>query len=82
MYLSEIGKIGGSKSRRKLDSRTARDMVRLREARRIYKKYHTQCFWSHDLNYVVNLQDVPWISQQLMKNGNRKLWIIGSKLCR
>ena len=82
VYLSEIGRVGGLKSRRKLDSKTAHDMVRLREARRLYKKYHTQCFWSYDPQYVVRLSDIPWLCEQLMKNGNRKLWMLGAKLCR
>ena len=82
IYLSEIGRIGGRKSRRKLDSETARGMARLREARRLYKKYHTQCFWSYDPQYVVKLSHIPWLCEQLMKNGNRKLWMLGAKLCR
>lgn len=81
-YLSEIGKKGGQKSRRKLDPQTARDMVRLREARRAFKKYHAQCFWSYDENYQVHLKDVPWVGEQLMKSGGAKLWALGAKLCR
>lgn len=81
-YLSKIGRAGGKKSRRTLDPETARDMVRLREARRLFRKYHAQCFWSYDPNYKITLNDIPWVSEQLMKNGNRKLWEIGIKLCR
>lgn len=36
-YLSAIGQRGGRKSRRVLDSETAKDMVRVREARRAYR---------------------------------------------
>jgi hypothetical protein len=25
---------------------------------------------------------VPWVAEQLMKNGNRAAWHAGSKLCR
>lgn len=38
-YLSAIGQRGGQKSRRVLDAETARDMVRVREARRAYARY-------------------------------------------
>lgn len=81
-YLALIGKKGGLKSRRTLSTETAKNMVLLREARRAFKKYHTQCFWSHDPNYVIQYKDIKWIAQQLMKNGNRQLWLLGAKLCR
>jgi hypothetical protein len=81
-YLSRIGRKGGLKSRRHLDPSTARQMVRLREARKAYKQHHTQCFWSYDPNYFVKVEDIPWVAEQLMKNGNRELWLKGTKLCR
>lgn len=81
-YLSIIGRKGGLKSRRKLDPQTAQNMVRIREARRAFKKYHAQCFWSYDPGYTIQQNDITWVGQQLMKNGNRKLWMIGAKLCR
>ena len=37
-YLAEIGRRGGRKSRRRLDPATAREMVRLREARRTLRR--------------------------------------------
>jgi hypothetical protein len=81
-YLSQIGRKGGKKSRRKLDSLTAQKMTRIREARRAFKKYHAQCFWSFDPNYTIKYEDVKWVSDQLKKNGDRKLWLLGAKLCR
>ena len=81
-YLSEIGRRGGRKSRRRLDSKTARDMVRLREARRLFRRFHTQCFWSCDPEYTVTLRDVPWVAEQLMKFGGRTGWRLGARLCR
>lgn len=81
-YMSEIGRKGGKKSRRSLNPVTAKKMTQVREARRAFKKYHSQCFWSFDPNYIVRLEDVSWVSEQLKKNGNRKLWLLGAKLCR
>jgi hypothetical protein len=81
-YLSEIGRRGGRKSRRRLDSNTARDMVRLREARRAYKQFHVRCFWSCDPEYRVSLDEVPWVAEQLMTFGGRTGWELGARLCR
>ena len=44
-YLARIGRKGGVKSRRSLSSEEARAMVRVREARRAFRKFHAQCFW-------------------------------------
>lgn len=81
-FLSEIGRKGGKASKRKLDRETARSMVRVREARRAYRKYHPRCFWSFDPEYVVTLSDVEWVAEQLRKNGNRDAWELAAKLCR
>jgi len=60
-YLAEIGARGGRRSRRTLDPDTARAMVRVREARRAFRRFRTSCFWSYrpDLEptdgiYVIN----------------------------
>jgi hypothetical protein len=81
-YLSAIGRRGGSKSRRVLDSATARDMVKVREARRAFRDFHAQCFWSFDPSYRVTIEDVPWVAEQLMKHGGRAGWELGTRLCR
>lgn len=81
-YMSAIGRKGGKKSRRKLGSDVARKMIKLREARRAFKKYYSQCFWSFDPNYVIQFNDINWVAEQLKKNGNRQLWLLGCKLCR
>jgi hypothetical protein len=57
-------------------------MVRIREARRAFRQFHTSCFWSFDPDYTVRLEDVPWIAQQLMTHGGRDGWERGAKLCR
>jgi hypothetical protein len=81
-YLAEIGRKGGRKSRRTLDSETAREMVRVREARRAYRRFHTSCFWSYRPDLEIGVDDVQWVAETLMKNGNREAWRIGSALCR
>ncbi len=81
-YLADIGRRGGQKSRRTLDPQTARDMVRVREARRAYRRFQTSCFWSYRPDLTIGLQDVDWVAETLMKNGNREAWRIGRRLCR
>jgi hypothetical protein len=81
-YLSQIGRKGGLKSRRQLDPETARQMVLLREARRAFKHFRTQCFWSSSVDFVVQKEDIPWVAKQLMSFGGHEGWITGSKLCR
>ena len=81
-YLAEIGRRGGQKSRRSLDPDTARDMVRVREARRAYYRFRTSCFWSYRPALQIGLGDVDWVAETLMKNGNREAWRVGRSLCR
>ena len=81
-YLSEIGRRGGRKSRRALDPETARAMVRVREARREYRRFHARCFWSFDPAYRIGPADVPWVAEQLRKHGGRDAWDAARKLCR
>jgi hypothetical protein len=81
-YLATIGQRGGRKSRRRLDPHVARNMVKVREARRAFHQFHAACFWFCDPDYVVTANDVRWVAQQLMENGGRRGWAIGASLCR
>ena len=81
-YLAEIGRRGGRKSRRVLDPETARAMVRVRQARRLYRTFHAECFWSFDPDYRVGMSDVAWVAEQLRKHGGREAWEAARKLCR
>ena len=81
-FLAAIGRRGGIRSRRVLDSKTARQMVAVREARRAFRRFRTSCFWSHRPDLTIGSDDVSWVAEQLMKHGNREAWLIGRKLCR
>ncbi|MCC6221403.1 MAG: hypothetical protein IT291_09210 [Deltaproteobacteria bacterium] len=81
-YLVEIGRRGGTKSRRSLSTTQAQSMVRLREAKRAFKKFRTACFWSYDPNLKITAADIHWIAEQLRKHGNRQAWEIAERLCR
>ncbi len=80
-YLSKIGRKGGLKSRRSLSPAEASEMVKVREAKKAYRLYFHRCFWSYDPDYIVQSKDLKWIAEQLMKNGDQKLWLLGKKLC-
>ena len=81
-YLSDIGRKGGKKSKRSLDATTAKQMTRVRDAKRAYKKFFSQCFWSYDPDLEISESDISWVADQLMKNGNRQAWHAGVRLCR
>ena len=81
-YLREIGRRGGLKSRRQLDPKAARDMVRVREARRAFRRFRATCFWSYRPDLVIGITDVAWVAEQLKKYGNRDAWRVAARLCR
>ncbi len=80
-YLVRIGRQGGIKSRRELSSKTARRMVAVREARRAFRRFQTQCFWSYRTDLEIGADDVAWVARELMKHGNREAWLKGKSLC-
>jgi hypothetical protein len=81
-YLAEIGARGGRKSRRTLTPEDARAMVKVREARRAFRRYRIMCFWSYRSDLRIGPEDVAWVAEQLMKHGNREAWRVGAGLCR
>jgi hypothetical protein len=57
-------------------------MVRVREARRAFRRFYSSCFWSYRPDLVIRADDVPWVAEQLRRHGNREAWRIAAKLCR
>ena len=57
-------------------------MVRVREARRAYREFHPECFWSFDPELTIGSGDVEWVIEQLRKNGGRRAWEKAAQLCR
>lgn len=82
LYLAEIGRRGGRKSRRHLSSQDAKSMVQVREARRAFKAFYAQCFWSYDPAYTIRKNDVAWVAEGLKKYGGRRGFMLGATLCR
>lgn len=73
-YLAKIGKRGGQKSRRRLDADAARAMVRVREAQKAFREFHSICFWSSPPDYRVRKEDLSWVVDQLKRHGGRTGW--------
>ncbi len=80
-YLAAIGRKGGKKSRRELSPETARDMVRVREARKAFKRFYSRCFWSSPPSLPIALADVDWVCDRLKRYGDREAWEAAAKLC-
>jgi hypothetical protein len=81
-YLSGIGRKGGVTSRRRLSPEDARNMVRVREARRALRDFHAQCFWYLRSDLEVTLEDLPEIVRGLRQHGGRQGFLRAAKLCR
>lgn len=81
-YFSEIGSRGGKKSRRALSPDAARDMVRVREARKAFRRFHAQCFWYLREDAEITREDIPEIVRGLRKDGGREGMLLAAKLCR
>ena len=80
-YLAHIGRKGGTVSRRHLSGEAARNMVRVREARRAFHAYHAQCFWYLRDDMRITLDDVPEIVRGLKQHGGRKGFLLAARLC-
>ena len=80
--LPEIGRKGGLKSRRHLSSEDARNMVRVREAKRAYRDFYAQCFWHLRPNLNITLDDIPEIVRGLRQHGGRRGFLLAAKLCQ
>ena len=37
--------------------------------------------WSYRPDLHIGLDDVDWVAETLMKNGNREAWQVGRSLC-
>ena len=55
-------------------------MVRIREARRALREFHSQCFWYLRRDMAVTLDDLPEIIRGLRRNGGRKGFRVAARL--
>ena len=58
------------------------DGVRVRMARRAFRRFHAQCFWYLRADLEITHAEVPVIVDGLKKNGGRAGYRIAAQLCR
>jgi hypothetical protein len=80
--MATIGRKGGQRSRRTLTTEQSRQMLRVREARRAFKRFKALCFWSCDPGLKITGGDVAWVAEMLMRHGNRDAMEVAILLCR
>ena len=57
-------------------------MVRVREARRAFRRFYAQCFWYMRPDMDVTIEDIPELVRGLRQNGGRQGFLLAAKLCR
>lgn len=55
-------------------------MVAVREARRAFRDYKTQCFWSFDPEWNITNEQVPLVIRTLRNEGNAKAFALAKRL--
>ena len=80
MTTAEAGRLGGLRSRRTLSAESARAMVCVREARKLFRANYLTCFWWARPDLLLRLQDVAWVADSLRKHGGRSEWRAAARL--
>lgn len=63
-------------------NRDAEAQRRLELARRAFKEFFAQCFWSYDPQLQITEQHIPFIIRELRHNGGHKGYRVAAELCR
>lgn len=74
MTTAEAGRLGGLRSRRQLSAESARAMVCVREARKLFRANYITCFWWARPDLLIRVGDVAWVADGLRKHGGREAW--------
>ena len=82
MTTAEAGRIGGLRSRRQLSAESARAMVGVREARKLFRTHYVTCFWWANPDLVIGAKNVQWVAEGLRKRGGREAWRAAARLER
>lgn len=80
MTTAEAGRLGGTRSRRQLSAASARAMVCVREARKLYRRHHVTCFWWARSDLTIRMDNVAWVADGLRKHGGRDGWRAAARL--
>ncbi len=82
MTTAEAGRLGGLRSRRQLSAESARAMVCVREARKLFRANYLTSFWWARRDLVIRAADVAWVADGLRKHGGREAWRAAARLER
>ena len=82
MTTAEAGRLGGLQSKRHLSAESARAMVCVREARKLFRTNYITCFWWARPDLVIRTEEVAWVADGLRKHGGREAWRAAARLER
>jgi hypothetical protein len=55
---------------------------RLELARKAFKEFYAQCFWSYREDAEITEADIPWVLRELRHNGGHHGYHIVGEICR
>lgn len=82
MTTAQAGRLGGIRSRRTLDPESARAMVCVREARKLFRAHLLTCFWWARPDVPIGIDQVTWVADGLRRFGGRETWRAAARLER
>ena len=63
-------------------SDTAARQRRLELARKAFKEFYAQCFWSYRADAEITESDIPWVLRELRHNGGHRGYRVAGEICR
>ena len=63
-------------------SDTAARQCRLELARKAFKEFYAQCFWSYREDAEITEEDIPWVLRELRLNGGHRGYRVAGEICR
>jgi hypothetical protein len=55
---------------------------RLELARKAFKEFYAQCFWSYREDVEITEEDIPWVLRELRHNGGHRGYRVVGEICR
>jgi hypothetical protein len=55
---------------------------RLELARKAFKDFYAQCFWSYRPEAEITEDDIPWVVRELRHNGGHRGYHVVGEICR
>jgi hypothetical protein len=55
---------------------------RLELARKAFKEFYAQCFWSYREDAEITEEDIPWVLRELRHNGGHRGYRLVGEICR